>query len=424
MNFGDERYVRVYTRDTVDWQALGWEAQALFLLMLRKVDRAGILDLGRSGVRGLAAMVAIPVDVTERSLQILLDDGCIEQRGTALIVRNFIEAQEACMSPAVRQQESRLRRRDMLRSGLDPDQKETVIYFVQGEDGGPVKIGKADDLAKRLIGLGTSRPDKLVVLAAAPGTVEQERLVHARFASVREKGEWFTATDELMTYTRLVAANGAGAWPQLNTFTVTNRDASQKVTSHETVAVTPIRAVPSEPPVLAVPTHPDPPETRGVEAIFEDDEPRLATVTHGDEFNGMDEAMRLRSLSKEILRTSCSTAQAIDFAGHMRSAMRQHRRRDLIELLAAFAVDGDGFSWMTERKPTMAYLLEKDGAALFEAIEKALAWVATRKPKRPPPPQLPLTVTLVAVAPPATQAEQLAGIAKMRAAASGRGSAS
>jgi hypothetical protein len=235
VNWSDERYVRVYTRDTVDWQALGWEGQALFVLLLRKVDRAGIFEMGRHGARGVAAMLAMPPDVVERALPVLLEDGCVERRGTTLVVRNFIEAQEASMSPGHRQKESREKRRDMLRAGFDPDMRETVIYFIQSEHGGPIKIGRADDLAKRLVNLQTSRPDKLVVLATAPGTVQQERDLHARFAAAREKGEWFSPVPDLVQLVARVVSDGASA------FGVTDRDVSPR-----TVPAVPCLAVPKE----------------------------------------------------------------------------------------------------------------------------------------------------------------------------------
>lgn len=113
MRWGDESYVRVYTRDTGDWVALGWEAQALFLLTMRKVDRAGILQLGKSGVRGLAGLVAMPVEVVERALQVLLEDGCVALNGTTLVMPNFIEAQEASQTDAQRKREQRARDRDL-----------------------------------------------------------------------------------------------------------------------------------------------------------------------------------------------------------------------------------------------------------------------------------------------------------------------
>lgn len=120
MRWEDERYVRLYTRDTVDWLSLSFEAQGLLSLILRKVDRAGVLELGRHGPTGVAVAVGHPHrhEVIVPALQELLDDGCIEIRGDRLIVRNFIEAQEAAQSDAARQRAHRERARDLARAGL------------------------------------------------------------------------------------------------------------------------------------------------------------------------------------------------------------------------------------------------------------------------------------------------------------------
>lgn len=115
MRWEDERYVRLYTRDTAEWLALGWEAQSLLALTMRKLDRAGILELGRVGVRGLAAVVGMPTDVVERALGVLLADGCFVLNGTTLVMPNFIEAQEATQTDAQRKRESRARARDRAR---------------------------------------------------------------------------------------------------------------------------------------------------------------------------------------------------------------------------------------------------------------------------------------------------------------------
>jgi hypothetical protein len=252
LNFEDERYVRVYTRDTSTWQFLRWEGQAVFTLLLRKVDRVGVFDLcGADPVEAVAAMLNMPEEVARAGVERLLKYGVLERGPDCLVVAKFIEAQESSMSPTARQKESRLRRRDQIRAGLDPSARATVIYFLQSEHGGSIKIGRSDDLAKRLVGLQTSRPDKLVVLASAPGTLAQESELHAMFAQVREKGEWFSPTPELMAYVKNVAKSGA---------IVTSRDTSRIVTAHETSAVTPCLAVPNqpeEPPV--VPPRADPP---------------------------------------------------------------------------------------------------------------------------------------------------------------------
>lgn len=125
MRWEDERYVRVYTRDTVDWLGLSFIAQGLFCLILRKVDRAGLLKLGKPGKRGVAIVVGFPGDWPrlEPALEELLADGCVRIQGEYLIVPNFIEAQEATQSEAQRKRESRGRARDAAAAAaiLNPD---------------------------------------------------------------------------------------------------------------------------------------------------------------------------------------------------------------------------------------------------------------------------------------------------------------
>lgn len=119
MRWEDERYVRVYTRDTAEWRALGWEAQALVHQLFRKVDRAGLLELGRTGLRGLADLTQIPLEVVERALPILIEDGCVTwvSDGRSLFIPNFLEAQSAKSSDKARQQAARERARDGARGG-------------------------------------------------------------------------------------------------------------------------------------------------------------------------------------------------------------------------------------------------------------------------------------------------------------------
>jgi hypothetical protein len=115
MRWEDERYVRLYTRDTGEWILLGWEAQAVLTLAMRKCDRAGILRTGANHARGLAAMTGIPVDVVTRALPFLLEgDGPpMLANGPQLVIRNFIEAQEARASDAMRAKKYRERARDI-----------------------------------------------------------------------------------------------------------------------------------------------------------------------------------------------------------------------------------------------------------------------------------------------------------------------
>ncbi len=229
MNWSDERYVRVYTRDTSDLLSVGWEGRLVLYELLRKVDRAGVLDTG-GDLDVVPELLRVPPEIVRMGLERLVKRGVVEVGERAILVPQFIEAQESCMSPTARQQESRLRRRDLVRSGLDPNARETVIYCIQSEHGGPVKIGRADDLAKRLVQLQTARPDKLIAIAWAPGTVQDEREIQSRLTPFREKGEWFSPSAEVMAFVGHVAKNRE-----------LPRDWSQIVTGHSV----PSRAVPS-----------------------------------------------------------------------------------------------------------------------------------------------------------------------------------
>lgn len=248
MDWPNERYVRLYVRDTTTWKRLRFEGQSTFALLLRKFDRAGILEIGDMEPWEVAVVHAeVPEQVARAGMEALLRLGVYEVANGALICTNFLEAQEASMSPAMRQKEHRLRRRDEVRSGLDASQRETAVYFVQSEHGGEIKIGRADDVARRLAGLQTGRPDKLVLLAAAQGTLQQERELHERFAAFRVKGEWFSPAPEIMELVRDVAARGPEAFtaPRDTSHYVTANAAPTEQTRHETSAVTPYRAVPS-----------------------------------------------------------------------------------------------------------------------------------------------------------------------------------
>lgn len=114
MNFDDERFVKIFTRDTVTWKLLGWEGRCVLLMLLRKVDRAGCIDLA-SGIEGLALLLDLPEDVTERGFAACLRRGCVTQREHIAVVPNFVRAQDSRQTDRVRQAESRARRRD---SGL------------------------------------------------------------------------------------------------------------------------------------------------------------------------------------------------------------------------------------------------------------------------------------------------------------------
>lgn len=117
MDWSNEPYVRVYTRETDDDLSLSWEARALWDRLMTKFDRSGLVETKR-GPRGLAAITRIPAVVIERVLPELLADGRLVEVAAGYMAPNFIAAQEAKKSDKLRQKESRDRRRAQ---NLDPD---------------------------------------------------------------------------------------------------------------------------------------------------------------------------------------------------------------------------------------------------------------------------------------------------------------
>lgn len=66
------------------------------------------------------------------------------------------------------------------------------VYFIQAQDGGPIKIGAADRPEERMRDMQCGNPAPLVLLATMPGRGNEKRL-HERFARGRVRGEWFRA---------------------------------------------------------------------------------------------------------------------------------------------------------------------------------------------------------------------------------------
>jgi hypothetical protein len=110
MDWANEKYVRVYTRDTEDLLIMGWQSRAVLWEMLRKADRSGVVATKR-GAKGIAAVVNIPGDVVEPAIVELVDLGLIVACDDGYLVVNFLEAQETPQTDAQRQRDSRERRR-------------------------------------------------------------------------------------------------------------------------------------------------------------------------------------------------------------------------------------------------------------------------------------------------------------------------
>jgi len=112
MRFEDEKYVRLYTRDTITWKLLPWQSKCLLPLIMRKLDRAGILDLGEDGIEGLAALLELPSEVVEEGLAGLIKRGTCLVAGRTLVMPRFLEGQETPQSDKARQRAYRERARN------------------------------------------------------------------------------------------------------------------------------------------------------------------------------------------------------------------------------------------------------------------------------------------------------------------------
>lgn len=110
MNFEDESYVRLYIRDTNTWLRLGFEGQAVLMFLLRKLDRAGVLDGIEDLFPDVALFAGVPLELVKLGLPRLLDRGVLVSDGGRLVMPNYVHAQNCSKSDRARQLESRAKR--------------------------------------------------------------------------------------------------------------------------------------------------------------------------------------------------------------------------------------------------------------------------------------------------------------------------
>jgi hypothetical protein len=73
-----------------------------------------------------------------------------------------------------------------------------VIYFIQCGDGGPIKIGRAQNAWLRLGELQAANPYPLALIGARNGDRKAESAYHARFSAHKIRGEWFSPVREIL----------------------------------------------------------------------------------------------------------------------------------------------------------------------------------------------------------------------------------
>ena len=117
MNWGNERWVKLYTRDSPSWCLLSWKARGLMCLLMRAVDRDGVIDLGesepgdhRDAMAALAALLRMPVDDLREPLGELAASRAVTAVTSRVTLPKFREAQDTPTSDAERQRKSRERK--------------------------------------------------------------------------------------------------------------------------------------------------------------------------------------------------------------------------------------------------------------------------------------------------------------------------
>ena len=116
MNWSDERYVKLYTRQTATWRMWPWQARCVFPLLLQVSDGAGLIDVGaRDPITALAVLVMVPREVVEAGVSALLEDGTLEVVSAGYLVPKFLEAQEATKTERLKKADQRAGRRAQAR---------------------------------------------------------------------------------------------------------------------------------------------------------------------------------------------------------------------------------------------------------------------------------------------------------------------
>lgn len=113
MNFEDEEYIRVYTRNTATTKKLGWEGRTVLWHLERIVQKSGVLELeeGDDLVEVVAALCDLPEDITKLGLVRLASRGVTVRHAASLEIVRFVEAQNAKRSDRLRAQDYRDRQK-------------------------------------------------------------------------------------------------------------------------------------------------------------------------------------------------------------------------------------------------------------------------------------------------------------------------
>jgi hypothetical protein len=109
LDYSAANYVKVYRGGSVDWDALEWQARAIYAELYRKVDRhTGSLAVGALGPEAaVAGATRIPLPVVREHWGQLVMSRAVTATPSAVTIRDFVAAQTAVQSPAARKRAQR-----------------------------------------------------------------------------------------------------------------------------------------------------------------------------------------------------------------------------------------------------------------------------------------------------------------------------
>lgn len=71
----------------------------------------------------------------------------------------------------------------------------SFVYVIQGDEGGPIKVGVTTDALARIASLQTGNPQELRLLHIVPGGYDLEAEFHRRLVGCKLRGEWFAGPE-------------------------------------------------------------------------------------------------------------------------------------------------------------------------------------------------------------------------------------
>lgn len=110
MDYSNEEWIKVYTRDTAAWRCTSLAARGLALEINRNMGRfTDEISLGSRGLQAVAALVSATWTEVEPLLEELIRDGRLvyDPERQVLIDPNHLERQKSTSSPAQRKRDSR-----------------------------------------------------------------------------------------------------------------------------------------------------------------------------------------------------------------------------------------------------------------------------------------------------------------------------